>query len=71
MNNDDVVNLGFSLNQILGKTEHEAKVLLDAAGRENHVIERDGKAMVTTRDLKPQRVGLVVNNGVVDSYKLG
>lgn len=68
---DDVVNLGFDLSQILGKTEEVATDMLKAVGRPFRVIERDGSPMGLTADFKSNRVGLIVNKGLVDSYRLG
>lgn len=68
---DDVVSLGFDLSQLLNKTEAEAVALAEAAGRTVRVIERDGNALVVTADLRPNRLNLVVVDGIVNSYRLG
>lgn len=68
---NDLVSLGFDLSQLLDKTEEQATALAKTAGREVRVLERDGKALVVTRDLHPARVNLVVVEGVVSSYSLG
>lgn len=71
MNNNDIVNPGFSLNMILDKAEEDVKEILKNAGHECRVIERDGKALVVTKDFHAKRVGLVIVDGVVSSYKMG
>lgn len=72
MSNDDVVNLGFSLNMLLDKSEEDAGKLCEAAGREWRVLERNNKPVANLgKDSRPARVGLCVVDGVVNSYKLG
>lgn len=72
VNFNDVVDLGFSLNMLLDKTEEEAGKLCEANGREWRVIERNSKPVANlTKESRPARVGLCVVDGVVNSYKLG
>lgn len=72
MINNDIVDLGFSWNMLLDKTEEEAAKLCEANGREWRVIERNNKPVHgLSKDVRPGRVGLCVVDGVVNSYKLG
>ena len=68
---NDVASLGFDLTQVLGRTEEEAVALLTAHGKAVRVVSRNGKVAVITKDVKPSRVNLHVEDGVVSSYTLG
>lgn len=68
---NDVVNLGFSLNQLLDRTEVEAVAMCEAAGRKVRISNRDGKSLMLTQELSPSRVNLSIVDGIVSSYSLG
>lgn len=67
----DVVDLGFSLTQLLGMPELEALDLLKENKKLARVSAREGSQMTSTGSPHTGRVNLVIMNGVVASYYLG
>lgn len=68
---NDVVDSGFNLNSLLNQTEEAATEICAQIKRPCRVWMREGKAQVSTRDVNPNRVNLVIVDGVVQSYTLG
>ena len=69
--NNDVVAVGFNLNDILGKSEEDAEKMLAGQGYVVVVSHRDGLDKPVPAVADPKRVQLTVNHGVVDAYKRG
>jgi hypothetical protein len=55
----------FNPDKAEGMTEVEAKVFFQKHGYTMRVTRRDGKAMITTRDMKINRLNVSIENGLV------
>ncbi|MFM8861867.1 MAG: PASTA domain-containing protein [Acidimicrobiia bacterium] len=60
-----------TLPDVVGQTEDDATVALEAAGFTVRVVERDGEMFMVTKDYREDRVNLVVTRGVVTSLTIG
>jgi hypothetical protein len=59
------------LTAVAGKTEEEAKALIEQAGMVMRVVARDGQEFMVTMDYHTGRVNVVVNNGIVTPREIG
>lgn len=50
---------------IVGMTENDARQFLATQGFKMRVSKRDGKALMGTRDARPDRINVEIENGIV------
>ncbi len=68
----DTVNPeGFQLQSVVGMQKEAAIELLNKNGRKWHIIQEDGNVQPSTHNFLTGRVSLVIDEGVVSSYRLG
>jgi phosphoribosyl-ATP pyrophosphohydrolase len=58
-------------DELLGKTEAEARSICEAAGYSSRVVSVDGKGMRITMDLRLDRMNLYLFNGIVTKTNKG
>ena len=56
----------FDATSIVGETEEDAAAAAEAEGCSIRVVERDGRALAVTEDFRPDRINVVVTDGVVE-----
>ena len=63
--------LFLSQEDLIGKTEHEALVLLEKHRSIFRIVERDDKQFEITTEHLPFRWNLHINNGVISKVRMG
>lgn len=56
---------------LLGKTETEAKILIEESGFTSRVTKRDDYYYVCTMDYRMSRINLKIEDGIVVSANIG
>ena len=69
--NDDVAPAGFQLPSIIGMTKEVAIKTLEDNKRKWWITQEDGEDKVGTKEFLTGRVSLVIDKGIVSSYRLG
>jgi hypothetical protein len=59
------------VNSLVGKSMNEAIKEINDAGLEAQLLEIDGVTMATNANFKPERLGLVINKGLVTGAQIG
>lgn len=59
------------IKDAVGSSEDEVKAAIIESGRIWRVTQRDGKAMIVTRDYRPDRIGLQIVDGIVVGMSVG
>lgn len=59
------------LQHLVGKTEEEARTLIESYNMTTRLVGRDGRAFVVTMDYRLDRVNIVVHDGNVTRVHVG
>lgn len=65
------MNIEDVCKQVLNLSESDAVNYIIAAGFKVRVVERDGQRSVHTREFRPNRINLLVKEGIVFETTLG
>lgn len=61
----------FADNFVVGMLYEDVKAMYDDNNISHRIVQKDGKHYIVTRDFKPERRNLVVNDDVVASVSRG